>query len=237
MLEPFARQVEPRDRSRRRRDSAAPAAASRPWRSRQRPRSSRARPMGGRCSAPGSAGSSRPARSADGGRCGGQCTGMRRPRCSSGSRARRGPRPGRGSHRTPRPARRCSPRRPATARACAAGAAKARPCAARRQWRRPRRSDRRWHRSSTFAPGPTASATASSGVRMRRYRRAIPPSSGEPCTWLTRIRPRSCWCSMANTQPLGRTLSDRPDGLVMRTRPRSLSLGVIKVRAARGLIS
>ena len=87
-----------------------------------------------------------------------------------------------------------------------------------------------------FAPGPTASATAGSGARTRRYRRAIPPSSGEPCTWLISVRPRSCRCSIAKMQPLGRTLSDRPDWFVIRRRPRSPSPGVSKVRAAGGVI-
>ena len=57
------------------------------------------------------------------------------------------------------------------------------------------------------------------GPRMRRYRRAIPPSSGEPCTWLISVRPRSRWCSMAKRQPLGRTQIARPDWFAMLRRP------------------
>ena len=54
------------------------------------------------------------------------------------------------------------------------------------------------------------------------YRRAIPPWIGEPWTWLISVRPRSCWCSIANTHPLGRTLIERPDRLAMRRRPSPL---------------
>ena len=58
----------------------------------------------------------------------------------------------------------------------------------------------------------------------------MPPSSGEPWIWLTSVRPRSRRCSIEKSEPFGSTLIARPEGLVMRRRPRSSSRGSSKVR-------
>ena len=132
--------------------------------------------------APGSGGSSRPARSGHGGRRGGRCTARHRPRCPSGSRARPGRGPAPGSHRTPRPPRGCSLPRRATAIVCALGAARARRRGARRRWCPPRRSDRRWRRSSPWRAGqrpprPPALARGCGGTGGRCHRRAASPAA------------------------------------------------------------
>ena len=132
--------------------------------------------------------------------------------------------------------RRCSPPRPATARGCARGCSQSvTPC------RTPSVSPSQTKRSVGGAEADLRAGADGLHDRRLRPRRAagsrrpIPPSSGEPRTWLISVRPRSCSCSIAKTHPFGRTLIDRPGRLAMRRRPRSLSRGVSKVR--RGVIS
>ena len=88
------------------------------------------------------------------------------------------------------------------------------------------RRNRPW-RPARPPPRPPAPARRGGGTAGRSRHRAA-----EPCTWLIMVRPRSCRCSIANTQALGRTPIDSPAWLSIRRRPRSVSRGVSKVRGA-----
>ena len=85
----------------------------------------------------------------------------------------------------------------------------------------------------TSADGPTISTGCSPSTRSRI--RPIAPCTGEPSTWLIRMRPEGAACSIARIAPFGSIDTERPAALPIVRRPRSASRGVEKRRGVTGM--